>query len=276
MTATDFREKFFRLFLRHGLIPEPVCVTSLRNEANSALAAMEAMSSRDAGFRNVADWEAEKVRCEEQWRADLESARSDIRNYSDWSPSAEDWVRIAIALAVEHGEDGFKLEIPREERSAEQNWHRDNLISKFAERGMSAAEAAKAAEEEIRRLQRNGQGDHYGKALKAKSLESAYSARQAPINREIARDKQAQSELRREIVAAAKERDSAWSAGNADAAGTANKRISEIYRSGTESHRSFINLLSDRDLPWFLEVHQVAGAHFSSLFSEAMSISESR
>lgn len=171
-------ERLFPLFLRHNLIPEPVAVARLREAAKAELAQMEAQSSRASAARNVERWEAEKQRRTAELLTEIETARQSIANYPEWSPSAEDWKRLAIGLAIKHREPGFEFEMPPADRTAEQNWGRDNLVSTFMHRGDSVARATTATSKAIATMRGKGIDD-YGKPVAAQSLEVGFAARNA-------------------------------------------------------------------------------------------------
>lgn len=171
-------QRFFPLFLRHGLLPEPGEVKRLREELARELAEMESKSSQAAGVRNAAEWAALKRQREEDMIAEIEAARLDIRNYPEWAPTGEDWMRLAIGLAIKHEEPEFAFKAPETDETAEQNWHRDRLLGAImAADKLPADAAAEKAETYIAKQQAEGRGLEYGRRFSADYLKGGFAAR---------------------------------------------------------------------------------------------------
>lgn len=178
MTESTGWQRFFPLFLRHGLLPEPEKVKRLREERTRELAEMEAKSSHAAGVHNAVEWAALKRQREEAAIAEIEAARLDIGNYPEWAPTGEDWMRLAVGLAIKHGEPGFAFTAPETDSTAEQNWHRDRLLEAImAADELPADAAAEKAEAYIAKQQAAGQGLEYGKRYSADYLKGGFAAR---------------------------------------------------------------------------------------------------
>lgn len=170
--------RFFPLFLRHGLIPEPDSVKKLREDGARELAEMGAGSSRQVGVRNVAEREELRRKREADLVIEVEAARRDVRNYARWAPSGDDWMRLAIGLAIKHAESGFQFNPPRPAPGPEAAWHRDNLmLAIIARDGVDAKTAAVTAAREIDVLHKKGTGREYGTKVSAGTLRTGFSQR---------------------------------------------------------------------------------------------------
>lgn len=106
-----------------------------------------------------------------------------------WGPTPDDWIRLALGLALEHREPGFELSKVKHLPAAWADWVRDEAVDNryFARNPDGSLSAEKrpgitleqACREAVRYLDKKiDSGEVQGvKKITAKSLESAYSAR---------------------------------------------------------------------------------------------------
>lgn len=170
-------QRFFPLFLKYGLLPEPEKVGVLRKKLKAKLAVTEPQSSRKAGS-GVKAWHAEIEKQRAAMDAELDAVRRDIQSYRDWAPTGNDWISLAVVLAIKCQEPGFEFTKPIKDKTADSNWHRDRLMRRFITVDkVDAKSAAMKAENHIASEQKAGRGMEFGKPMSAKSLAAGYSTR---------------------------------------------------------------------------------------------------
>lgn len=175
MTDLTPWQRFFPLFQRHNLLPEPDAAKRIKEQATAELTEMEAQSSRQSGIRNVRKWKKAKEKRYEEFLAAYKAALGNIDNYGYWAPTGEDWMKLAVQLAIKHREPNFSFDKRTKKKGRELNWHRFSLMNSIMSAdGVNAKEAAVRAVRYINELQEAGQGQEYG-SIQPKSLETAYS-----------------------------------------------------------------------------------------------------
>ena len=112
---------------------------------------------------------------------------ADEARYAGWRPGGEDWLRLAIAMGIAHGEPGFEFTFPRPNRAAESRFARDNVFAAVRQEfpDLSGEAAAKIA---AARLAKKVADGHYGepatiKSCSAGTIEVEYSKRVAAQRR---------------------------------------------------------------------------------------------
>lgn len=175
----ELRVSYLTLFLKFRLLPEPEALAEIRARWAEEISELEQRSSRVAG-RTVVQLEAHKARRIAEYWNEIEAARVDLSNYTNWYPTLADWVNLATAQAIANRDPGFEYIPERSNKGAEVNWSRDNLINGFLQQGRTAKAAAVAAANHIAAQVRAG-SHHYGKDISAAALEADFSTRRAAM-----------------------------------------------------------------------------------------------
>jgi hypothetical protein len=117
---------FIKLYMRHNLVPELSEVADKRAELKACL------SEFDRKERSSKDSEAQLLERRqeiiERLSGEIKRLNEDPRRYETWRPSVEDVTRLAVGLAIKHGE--FKIHLVDEDQSAENAWVRDIAIKR--------------------------------------------------------------------------------------------------------------------------------------------------
>ncbi len=265
MSETTDWQRFFPLFLRYGLLPEPEGLKRRREELSAEFAEMESQSSRETSRRVIERDHAIASR-EDAVRAELDAAFHDIQNYRNWAPTGDDWMKLAVLLAIAHKEAGFEFTPPVEDKTADINWRRDGLMKLIMEVDeVKAAPAAKKAATLIAREQKAGRWMEYGEHNSASSLAAGFSTRNAARKKarqaveETGGGNAGNGATYAEIGSGASEPD------YLEAEFAADKALLQ------DQHRDRASLL-----PHELELWRSYTEHFKTICSEAMSLTQAK
>jgi len=115
------------LFQREGIIPESPRSMRLARKWAEFRRFMQANPPLEAGERpdgvkmRYAEWERRLAVTSERYRRAIRAANANLKYLRDWRPTQTDWIKLAIALATRHGEDGFEFLPPRPDKAAERD-----------------------------------------------------------------------------------------------------------------------------------------------------------
>lgn len=152
--VSDITADVLALFIRYGIPPHPDAVLLLGIEATKARKvivqawedAEDNIHKKGGRPLSAADWSRRIQKSDDAFKRQIDAAIMAPESYAGWSPSPEDWVKLAVSLAVQH-EPAFEFSPSvKPSRPKESIWVRDAAIARVLLNQPKLSVAAAAAE----------------------------------------------------------------------------------------------------------------------------------